>query len=122
MQAYFGKAKKCYNETQNDDVTIGLSPANESSIAAACSGINENYSGRTEDTKVDEEIAPSQSCQVNSMLKCQGFNPKISFMHKHFSLHLLKEMNIVVEGDFFHHFSCLENSYQISKDSDTSET
>ena len=27
-------------------------------------------------------------------------------------------MDIVVEGDIFHHFSCFENSYQISKDSD----
>ena len=57
MQAYFGKAKKSYNETQHDNVTIDLSPANESSIAAACSGINENDSGRTEDMKVDEGIA-----------------------------------------------------------------
>ena len=51
------------------------------------------------------------------MLKC----PKISFMHTNFQLHLLKEMDIVVEGDIFHHFSCFENSYQIRKDSDTTE-
>ena len=53
--------------------------------------------------------------------KVSRFQSKISFMHNNFPLHLLKEMDIVVEGHIFHHFSCFENSYQISKDSDTTE-
>ena len=34
-------------------------------------------------------------------------------------MHLLEEIDVVIEGFVFHHFSCFENQYQIPKDCDT---
>lgn len=52
---------------------------------------------------------------VNPPKKCEGYRIEI-YLFDRFPVHLLKDMDIVVEGFVLHHNSCYSNLYSMNSD------